>query len=498
MVIPFSHPLCLGDARLARNARPLAVGTLRPAIVLYDEAHPLGEEIGAICSADISKKPDMVVIMGTSLKVHGLKNLVRGFANAVRGMGEKPKGADASLPPKTRPGNLLASKNPKLVIFINRTPPPADLAHLIDYWVEGDTDAWVKKCEADWRMARPQDWEVQSKLVGADGESRGMPLSETKNTFQVVKRPSMGAAIAKEKGSIHVTFIFLRLTNCILLAMPHSTKSPGSENALPSSKTLSIIIPATVSKVPPLPKIRLSLRPAVNPASIPIPPSPKIPNSSLPERLLHVGSVSGAMAQTSDVVDTAPVTVGPSPPSPKKKRLADGRAKPMTPSESEKEPSACATLFGTRVKGECMSLDAIVIHGQPPSQAGTSAGTKNKNKPQHVASSRRKAVHDMSIDDIRIVEISSDDEPSSSQATLASEHTTGTTATRRKDAAMSSSQATVVKPPRQRSRAASTGTKKPLPGGVGKSRKARPLSKNTKPLSSSGATTVFDALAIGA
>jgi hypothetical protein len=208
----FSSP---GDARLARNARPLAVGTLRPAIVLYDEVHPLGEEIGAICSADMGKKPDMIVIMGTSLKVHGIKNLVRGFANVIRGLGEKPKEADAlpaSTPEKTESRNLLTAKSPKLVIFVNRTPPPTDLAHLIDYWVEGDTDAWVRKCEADWRAARPQDWEVQSKLVGADREGKGMPLSEAKNTFQVLKGPSMAAATAKGKG-----IVFL------LRSYPHSS-----------------------------------------------------------------------------------------------------------------------------------------------------------------------------------------------------------------------------------------------------------------------------------
>lgn len=198
MAISFSRFSSPGDARLARNARPLTVGILRPAIVLYDEAHPLGEEIGTICSADMSKRPDIIVIMGTSLKVHGIKNLVRGFANAVH---DKPKDVDAvSLPVKTEPGNLLVAKNPKLVIFVNRTPPPADLAHLIDYWVEGDTDIWVQKCEADWRAARPQDWEVQSKLVGADREGKSMPLSEAKNTFQVVKGPS--TATSKGKGIV--------------------------------------------------------------------------------------------------------------------------------------------------------------------------------------------------------------------------------------------------------------------------------------------------------
>ena len=70
-------------ARVARSARALKVGTLRPAIVLYDEPHPLGDDIGTIQTADVARKPDMLIIMGTSLKVHGFKKLVRDFAKAV-------------------------------------------------------------------------------------------------------------------------------------------------------------------------------------------------------------------------------------------------------------------------------------------------------------------------------------------------------------------------------------------------------------------------------
>jgi NAD-dependent histone deacetylase SIR2 len=51
--------------------------------VLYDEAHPLGDDIGAIQASDVSRKPDMLIIMGTSLKVHGLRRLVKEFAKAV-------------------------------------------------------------------------------------------------------------------------------------------------------------------------------------------------------------------------------------------------------------------------------------------------------------------------------------------------------------------------------------------------------------------------------
>ena len=133
-----------------RSARPLKIGSLRPGIVLYDEAHPLGDDIGAIQAFDVSRKPDMLVIMGTSLKVHGLRKLVRDFAKAVH----------ASAPPDLSAKKSMAGK----VIFVNKTPPGSEWNGIIDYHIEGETDAWAHKVEEDWRRTRPSDWEVQQTL----------------------------------------------------------------------------------------------------------------------------------------------------------------------------------------------------------------------------------------------------------------------------------------------------------------------------------------------
>ncbi|KAG8698872.1 hypothetical protein FRC08_005658 [Ceratobasidium sp. 394] len=78
------------DARTARSARALKCGTLRPAIVLYDEPHPLGDHIGAVQTSDLGKKPDLLIVMGTSLKVHGLRRLVKSFARAVHSSRPSP------------------------------------------------------------------------------------------------------------------------------------------------------------------------------------------------------------------------------------------------------------------------------------------------------------------------------------------------------------------------------------------------------------------------
>jgi NAD+-dependent protein deacetylase SIR2 len=156
----------------------------------------------------------MLIIMGTSLKVHGIKKLVRDFASVVHtspaSRKEKPdenKSTRSSSQPssieKAPSANLLTARNPRLVIFVNRTPPPADLAGIVDYWVEGDTDSWCTSCEADWRKARPQDWEVQPTLFDSFQEASRKDvavLGEESNTFKVVKGKTAVTSNKKGKG----------------------------------------------------------------------------------------------------------------------------------------------------------------------------------------------------------------------------------------------------------------------------------------------------------
>lgn len=132
----------------------MKVGTLRPAIVLYDEAHPLGDDIGTIQSSDIARRPDMLIIMGTSLKVHGLKRLVKDFAKAVH---------DSAVTSTTGTPKSAKAWQGK-VVFVNKTPPGSEWADVIDYHVAGETDRWVEKVIEDWKKMRPSDWEVQQTL----------------------------------------------------------------------------------------------------------------------------------------------------------------------------------------------------------------------------------------------------------------------------------------------------------------------------------------------
>ncbi|KAK2730878.1 hst3 protein [Colletotrichum kahawae] len=114
-------PYCVGAtaARQERGKRALGVGKLRPDIVLYGEEHPNAHLISPIVTHDLGLCPDLLLILGTSLKVHGLKVLVREFAKTIHNRGGK-------------------------VVFVNFTKPPeSSWGDIIDYWVQWDCDAWV-------------------------------------------------------------------------------------------------------------------------------------------------------------------------------------------------------------------------------------------------------------------------------------------------------------------------------------------------------------------
>lgn len=129
-------------ARQEKGKRALGVGKLRPDIVLYGEEHPESQRISDIIQHDLSLAPDLLIIMGTSLKVHGLKTVVKEFAKAIH------------------------NKKDGKVIFVNYTKPAESVwADTIDFWVEMDCDAWVH----DLKEKKPIIWSPPGTI---DDESR--------------------------------------------------------------------------------------------------------------------------------------------------------------------------------------------------------------------------------------------------------------------------------------------------------------------------------------
>ena len=64
--------------------RSHGIGRLRPRIVLYNEYNPDEEAIGNVSKADIRRVPDAVIVVGTSLKIPGVRRLVKEMCQLTR------------------------------------------------------------------------------------------------------------------------------------------------------------------------------------------------------------------------------------------------------------------------------------------------------------------------------------------------------------------------------------------------------------------------------
>lgn len=125
--------------RRDRGKRGTKIGVLRPNVVLYGEEHPSGDAVSSITTHDLGFAPDVLLIIGTSLHVHGLKILIKEFAKSVHARaGGKGK-----------------------VIFVNHTKPPESVWNdIIDYWICMDCDEWIGSL----KRHRPDLWHIQSEL----------------------------------------------------------------------------------------------------------------------------------------------------------------------------------------------------------------------------------------------------------------------------------------------------------------------------------------------
>lgn len=149
-------PHCAGAtaAREERGKRALGVGKLRPDIVLYGEEHPNAHLISPIITHDLALYPDMLLILGTSLRVHGLKIMVREFAKTVHSKGGK-------------------------VVFVNFTKPSeSSWGEIIDYWVQWDCDAWV----TDLQERIPKLWKDPEPKKPRPPAANPIALRDTKVT----------------------------------------------------------------------------------------------------------------------------------------------------------------------------------------------------------------------------------------------------------------------------------------------------------------------------
>lgn len=147
------------------------IGMLRPDIVLYGENHPQSEILARGLNIDLSMRCDMLLIMGTSLKVDGVKKLVRSLSKKIRERGGT-------------------------VVFVNKTPLSKQWASFVDYEVLCDCDDFVKalKCEIP-DLFLTQEQLDSKKLKASSGEGK-IPAEKVK--VESIKTESVGFTVKAE------------------------------------------------------------------------------------------------------------------------------------------------------------------------------------------------------------------------------------------------------------------------------------------------------------
>lgn len=108
--------------RQRRGFRQGAVGDVRPNIVLYGEEGPDAQLIGQIQALDMSCKLDMLLIVGTSLKTDGARQMARDMARVVH-----------------------KSKNGTVVYVGLHAPSRSEWSGVIDYCIQSDCDEWSRE-----------------------------------------------------------------------------------------------------------------------------------------------------------------------------------------------------------------------------------------------------------------------------------------------------------------------------------------------------------------
>ncbi|KAF9967571.1 hypothetical protein BGZ70_009038 [Mortierella alpina] len=120
----------------------------------------LNDAIGRIQVSDLQKSPDVLLVMGTSLKVHGLRLLVRKAAKAVH---ENKKGC---------------------VILVNKTPVVGkEWSGVFDYFIEGETDRWCHIVEDALRKVKVQT-KLPFKAITAEQKEKQMQSKEQEKQDQ--------------------------------------------------------------------------------------------------------------------------------------------------------------------------------------------------------------------------------------------------------------------------------------------------------------------------
>ncbi|BGP31508.1 NAD-dependent deacetylase hst3 [Rhodotorula toruloides] len=215
----------LRSARGQRTLTSLSRAYLRPSIVLYSESPPSSSSftIGTLSLSDLSSTPgpDVMLVMGTSLRIPGFKKLVKEFSRSVGCRGG-------------------------VRVLVNREEigGRSEWKGVFDYEVIADTDSFVTRLIQGWKRLRPQDWtgrqatlgEVRKKGVQSETVKKRQPLAP----LSLNSLPSLPSTLPTIPGPANA------------LQTPRKRSLPSSSLPTPSPTPTKRLRPSSSSPIPAL------------------------------------------------------------------------------------------------------------------------------------------------------------------------------------------------------------------------------------------------------
>ena len=197
--------------------RSHGIGKLRPRIVLYNEYNPDEEAIGAVSTADLRSRPDAIIVVGTSLKVPGVRRIVKEMCGVVRG------------------------RRDGVAIWINNGPEPPgrEFDSCWDLVIRGDADEVA-------RLADLSRWDAQpvgpdDKVDDREAEALEVVMDTPKKTkqSQLVQGVLTPVASPRSEGTAALDVEAMKPSLPMKLGMLAKSKPLSTKTAIQKGKSAS-------------------------------------------------------------------------------------------------------------------------------------------------------------------------------------------------------------------------------------------------------------------
>lgn len=207
---PPQCPECASQERTRKliGKRPRGIGKLRPSVVLYNEAHKDGEGVGDVVSKDLMGSKgrsgaDLLLVVGTSLRVPGTKRIVREFSKAVRSrVSAKDEGSASAPSSTTRPPTNTDEESSIKAVYLNLDfpVPTREWEGVFDVWLQGDAQNFAQRLQEEIeKRARAKELAVEKKkkrdeetalaAANATEDSSSSSSSSSSRTLPITPNP---------------------------------------------------------------------------------------------------------------------------------------------------------------------------------------------------------------------------------------------------------------------------------------------------------------------